>query len=81
MSEQLNNVKDLLEEIKGDNSVPRNIRSRIGEIMTEIGKSDCEMGIKISRLLNNLEEISDDPNLPSYTRTEILVTIGMLSEV
>jgi len=81
MSEQLSSVKEMLGGIKEDNSVPRNVRSKVSEMMINIGKSDCEVDIKVSRLLNDLEEISEDPNLPSYTRSEILMTIGILSEM
>ena len=77
----LESVKEMLGEIKEDNSVPRNIRSRIDVVISNMGKSDCELDIKVSRLLNDLEEISEDPNLPSYIRTEILMTIGILSEI
>ena len=81
MNESLDSVKEMLSELKRDNSIPRNIRSKIEDVLTEISKDDCKLDIKVSRLLNNLEEISDDPNLPSYIRTEILTTIGILSEI
>ena len=81
MTEKLNNIKELLLGIKEDNSVPRNIRSKIDAIICEIANEDCKLDIKVSRLLNGLEEISDDPNLPSYTRSEILTGIGILSEI
>ncbi|MBS3143385.1 UPF0147 family protein [Candidatus Woesearchaeota archaeon] len=81
MNDQLDNIKEILGEIKGDNSVPRNIRAKIDDIICQIGNNDCGFDIKISRLLNDLEEISDDANLPSYIRTEILMTIGILSEI
>lgn len=77
----LNSVKDMLGEIKVDNSVPRNIRNKIEEVIVQLDRDDCEFDIKVSRLLNNLEEISEYPNLPSYIRTEILMTIGILSEI
>lgn len=77
----LNEVKSMLGEIKVDNSVPRNIRNKIEEVMVQLDRDDCELDIKVSRLLNDLEEISEYPNLPSYIRTEILTTIGMLSEI
>jgi len=77
----LSDIKEMLDGIKLDNSVPRNIRNKIEEVMEQIDKDDCEFDIKISRLLNNLEEISEYPNIPSYIRTEILMTIGILSEI
>ncbi len=81
MTEQLNNIKEMLGELKGDDSIPRNIRVRIDKIICEIGNNDCDVDIKVSRLLNELEEIGEDPNLPSYIRSEILMTIGILSEI
>ena len=80
MPEQLDNLKKMLGEMKEDNSVPRNIKSKIDEVIGEIGNEDCEFDIKVSRLLNGLEEISEDPNLPSYIRSEILMGIGILSK-
>ena len=81
MNGSLESVKEMLGELKGDGSIPRNIRSKIEDVLTEMGKDDCNLDIKVSRLLNNLEEISEDPNLPSYIRTEILTTIGILSKI
>ena len=81
MTEQLVSIKEMLGEIKGDNSIPKNIRGKIDSVLCEIGNNDCSMDIKVSRLLNELEEISEDPNLPSYIRSEILMTIGILSEI
>ena len=81
MTEQLINVKNMLGDIKEDDSVPKNIRSKINEVICEIGNEDCEVDIKVSRLLNKLEEISEDVNLPSYIRSDILMTIGILSEI
>jgi len=81
MNDQLNSIKEMLGEMKDDSSVPRNIRSKINNIISEINNDNCKIDIKISRLLNYLEEISDDPNLPNYIRTEILMGIGILSEV
>ena len=81
MTEQLDDVKRMLGELREDTSVPRNVRNKIEGIMSDIGNNDCNMDIKVSRLLNELEEISEDPNLPSYIRNEILMGIGLLSEI
>lgn len=81
MKNQISDIKDMLGELKLDNSVPRNIRSKIDEVINQLSKNDCGIDIKVSRLINDLEEISEDPNLPSYIRTEILMTIGILSKI
>src|SRR3989344_5032371 len=86
LKKELKEQKDILDlRIKSlekeENSVPRNIRSKVDTVISEIGNNNCEFDIKISRLLNDLEEISEDPNLPSYIRSEILMAIGLLSEL
>ncbi|MBS3150486.1 UPF0147 family protein [Candidatus Woesearchaeota archaeon] len=77
---QLNGVIELLGELKDDRAVPRNVRGRITDSISNL-RLECEEDIKVSRLLNDLEEISEDPNLPSYTRTEILSIISILEEI
>jgi len=78
INDQLMGVVDLLGSIKADNSVPRNIRFKIDGTICLL-KNDCEDCLKISQVLNELEDISNDPNIPSYTRVEILNIVGILS--
>jgi hypothetical protein len=80
MKEELSGVVELLNELREDNSIPRNVRGKINDSISGL-KVDCQHDIKISRLLNDLEDISEDPNLPSYTRTEILSIISILEEI
>jgi len=77
---KLISVVDLLSEIKDDSAIPKNVRGKITESISSL-KIECGEDIKVSRLLNDLEEISEDPNLPSYTRTEILSIISILEEI
>ena len=77
MQEQINNIMTTLSFIKEDNSVPKNIRSKIDETINSFNiKGD--VSLKISKVLQELDEISNDPNLPIYTRIEILNIIGIL---
>ncbi|MBU2634268.1 MAG: UPF0147 family protein [Nanoarchaeota archaeon] len=78
INDQLNGVVELLGSIKEDNSVPKNIRFKIESTLCLL-KTDCEDCLKISQVLNELEDISNDPNIPSYTRVEILNIVGILS--
>ena len=40
--------------------------------------NNCDPSIKIDRALEELDGVSDDPNLPMYTRVEVLNVISIL---
>lgn len=70
----------MLNELKDDITVPKNIRLKIERII-EVLKEKTEMQIKVSKVLNELEEMADDVNLQSYTRTQVWNVISALEKV
>ncbi|MBI5872297.1 UPF0147 family protein [archaeon] len=61
----------MLQQIKEDEGLPRNIKSKIEEVITALQTGNVEDAIKANRALQILEELSRDPNLPIYIRTQI----------
>ncbi|VVC00394.1 Uncharacterised protein [uncultured archaeon] len=78
--EQLNYVKDLMESILEDSSVPRNIRKAIEDAKIKIGQSES-LSVGITGAIYMLEDISNDINMPSHTRTEIWTIISELESL
>ncbi|MBI4168251.1 MAG: UPF0147 family protein [Candidatus Aenigmarchaeota archaeon] len=78
MYEQLPQVLQLLEQVAMDRTVPRNIRTS-AENVTEAIKNEKEpMDLRISSAIHILDEVSNDPNIPLYTRTQIWNIVSML---
>lgn len=77
MKRQLQNVIDLLQQMLEDNTVPKNVRARIDKTILLLQK-DEEQKIKVSRAMHELEEISNDTNMQSDTRTQIFNIISVL---
>ena len=71
-------VLGLLNQIENDFTVPKNIRYKIRIMIEFLNKDDCDTAIKIDKSLQSLDEISDDPNVPSYTRTQIWNVVSLL---
>lgn len=74
-------IMDSLAMIEEDNSVPKNVRAKIKDAMSllldENGKSTA---LKIDQVMQQLDELNDDPNLPPYTRTQIWSVVSTLSQ-
>jgi len=73
-------LTELMEAVMQDTSVPRNIR-RVVEDAKEKLKSKEELGVSISSAIYMLDDISNDINMPSHTRTEIWTLISELENL
>ena len=80
MQSNMVNVIDALIELKDDNTVPRNVKTKIESIIILLN-DETETSIKISRALHEMEEISEDVNMQSYTRTQLFNVVSLLEMV
>ncbi|MDP4012548.1 MAG: UPF0147 family protein [Candidatus Nanoarchaeia archaeon] len=78
MEDIISNLK-IIEE---DNTVPRNVRSKIKSAILALEEPNGkEPKVKIDKALQELDDLSDDPNLPSYTRTQIWNVVSTLESI
>jgi uncharacterized protein (UPF0147 family) len=73
-------ILETLEELTGDDTIPRNVKAKLGDILSRL-KTDEDMSIKINKALNELDEISSDTNLQAYTRTQIWNIASLLESL
>ena len=76
----IESIEPLLNELKEDAAVPKNVKLKIEKVIG-ILKKNSEVTIKVSKALNELEEVADDVNLQSYTRTQVWNVISALEKV
>ena len=72
-TKKMEDIIDVLNEIKDDNTVPKNVKERIikiKEVLTVDIKTE-ELSLCINKSLDILDEIVDDSNLQPYTRTQL----------
>jgi len=78
--ERIHSAISALEELKNDNTVPKNIKSKIESIIESL-KEEKEKSIRINKALNELDEISDNNNIQPYTRTQIWNIASLLESI
>ena len=79
-NEELTPIVESMIEFCDDNSLPKNIKIKMDNVIEEL-KSDKETSIIINKVLQELEEISDDTNLPQYTRPLVWNFISVLESI
>lgn len=71
----------LIEQIVNDRTVPRNIRARSEESIKILKDEKQDVAIKINTVISYMDEISNDPNIPMYTRTQVWNIVSILESM
>jgi hypothetical protein len=80
MQEQISNIIDALNELQSDNSLPKNIKTKIEGVLGLL-KSNDELSIVLNKVMHELDDVANDSNLPSYLRSELWNIVSMLESV
>lgn len=71
----------VLSQIADDDSIPKNIRLKVNRAIEALQENEKDMKIKANKALQELDDISDDPNVPSYIRPQIWNVASSLESV
>jgi len=78
--EKIKEIIDALSELSNDLAVPKNIKNKINNMIGILG-DDSDLSITVNKVLNGLDEISDDTNMQAYTRIQILNIASLLETI
>ncbi len=68
----------LIQQVAEDRSVPRNIREKCLECIDTLKQEKDPVDIRINTVISCMDEVSNDPNIPMYTRTQIWNIVSLL---
>jgi len=77
---EIKSIIELLEELKTDVSVPRNVKEKIENTISALNEQN-DIKLRINKALHELDEIADDTNLQPYTRTQIWNIVSLLEKL
>ena len=71
----------IMDQILDDRTVPKNIRDCILRSRDMLITDSDEIRVRVNAIVQMLDEITGDPNLPIYTRTQIWNIVSILEGV
>ncbi len=80
MSDALQQVLIALQELNEDSTTPKNVKLKV-ENTIKLLNANAEISIKVSKALNELEEVADDSNMQAHIRTQIFNIVSLLELV
>lgn len=78
MTTEFEQVVILLNKLSEDRMVPRNIRDTAIKSMEILKDTSLDKEIMIDKVIQLLDEISNDPNMPIFARTQIWNIVSLL---
>ena len=71
-------IAELIKQVSEDKTVPRNIREKCLEAIKILKDEKDPVDIRINTVISYLDEMSNDPNIPMYSRTQIWNIVSLL---
>ena len=79
--EFLNNSVSTLSQIATNPSTPKNIRKNIADIVEQLKSDEYSISVRAANTISLLDDITQDPNLPSYVRTSLWQAVSTLESI
>jgi len=79
--ETLNAAIITLEDITTNPSTPKNIKKNLLDLVIEPKKQEYSVSVRASNAISVLDEITQDPNMPSYVRVTLWQAVSTLERI
>tara|TARA_Y100001949_G_scaffold98313_1_gene82775 strand:- start:508 stop:777 length:270 start_codon:yes stop_codon:yes gene_type:complete len=79
--ELLKNAMTTLNQIATNPSTPKNIRKNIADLIEELKSDEYSVAVRAANTISLLDDITQDPNMPSYVRTSLWQAVSTLESI
>ena len=70
-----------MDQIATNPSTPKNIRKNIADIIEELKSDEYSISVRAANTISLLDDVTQDPNLPSYVRTSLWQAVSTLESI
>ncbi len=79
--EKVQKATATLQQVVESNITPRNIRKVVKDALNMLNDKSISIGVRAANSISILEEVSQDPNMPSFSRVTIWSAVSTLESV
>ena len=79
--EFLNNAMTTLNQLATSPSTPKNIRKNIADLIDGLKSDEYSVSVRAANTISLLDDVTQDPNLPSYVRTSLWQAVSTLESI
>jgi uncharacterized protein len=79
--EKLNQAINTINLVVSNTNIPRNIRKVTKEVVDGLKDTRTSVGVRAANAMSVLEEVSQDPNVPSFARVTLWNAVSVLEGI
>ncbi len=79
--ESMKEAIDTLNQIVGSSSTPKTIKKSISDLIDELNHEEYALSVRAANTISMLDDVTQDPNLPSYVRTQLWQAVSKLESI
>lgn len=79
--DRLGKAMTTLQNVADSNITPRNIRKIVKDAIVILQDNSLGMGVRAANAISMLDEVAQDPNMPSFARVTIWQAVSALEAI
>ena len=72
---------DTLNQLAASPSTPKTIKKTITDLIAVLNGEEYELSVRAANAISMLDDITQDPNMPSYVRTQLWQAVSKLEGI
>ncbi|MGY5146529.1 MAG: UPF0147 family protein [Candidatus Nitrosopumilus sp. bin_7KS] len=79
--ESMKGAIETLEQITSSNSTPKTIKKSITDLIVDLKNPENSLSVRAANTISLLDDVTQDPNMPSYVRTQLWQAVSKLESI
>ena len=79
--ESMDGAIETLNQIGSSQSTPKTIKKTITDLINELTNQEYALSVRAANAISMLDDITQDPNMPSYVRTQLWQVVSKLESI
>ncbi|MDF2426638.1 MAG: UPF0147 family protein [Nitrosopumilus sp.] len=79
--ESMKRAIETLEQITSSNSTPKTVKKSLTDLIVELKNQEYSLSVRAANSISLLDDITQDPNMPSYVRTQLWQAVSKLESI
>ena len=79
--ESMKEAIETLNQIASNNSTPKTIKKSISDLVVDLIKEELSLSVRAANTISLLDDVTQDPNMPSYVRTQLWQAVSKLESI
>ncbi len=79
--ESMKGAIETLEQITSSNSTPKTVKKSLTDLIVELKNQEYSLSVRAANTISLLDDVTQDPNMPSYVRTQLWQAVSKLESI